>query len=216
MLTTAQNPIVATPSIPETSATTTPSITETDPIAESINTLDKEVISQQDRIIVKEEAIALNSKSSNKTEPNGSKSGRNGIVFAVIGFVIVGSGVFFFMSAKQTSNQVPVPMSTTAPSKDPATVAPPEVQTGASEPVVPKVAPIEPSPPVASVPSVVTRKPAPKPASSPAPSVATVKPTTTAPVAAAIPPKPAQESPSPAPASNAPDINKIMRDAANK
>lgn len=168
------SPSVASSFAPPSPAPSTPPIREQlipEPvsISDSVNAPSKEVVPQQDRSSVKEEVRPSNSASSNKIEPNTSKSGSKGIIFAVIGVVIVGGGAFVFMSNKQTPTQAPTPAATISPPVAPTPVAPAAAPANTSAPVAPVVA-----------------KPAPKP------------------VAPA------------APESNTPDINKIMRDAANK
>jgi hypothetical protein len=174
MPTLTPSPSVASPfapSNPPPSPIREPSIAESVSGGGSVNDPIKEAVPQQDRGAVKEEVRSSISTPSDKTELNASKSGGKGIIFAVIGIVIVGGGAFFFMSNKQTPIQAPASVSAPA-----ATTTSPTT-----------LAPVTPAP---------------------------AKPITPASPAA---PKPAQKPTEPAaPTSSAPDINKIMRDAANK
>lgn len=146
----------------------------------------KAVMPQEDRIADKKEVQSSNSAPTMKAESKTSKSGGKGIIFAVIGVVVVGGGAFFLMSGKQSPTQTPAPAPAATIAPPPAPVAP-----SAAPPAAPSGAPVRPAA------TAVPATPA-------APA---------APVASQPTPKPAAPE---APASSAPDINKIMRDAANK
>ena len=166
MPTLTPSPSIATPfapSNPPPSPIREPSIAESVSVGGSVNVplKEKEAIPQQDGSGVKEEVRSSNSTLSNKTEINAAKSGGKGIIYSVIGIVIVGGGTFFFMSNKQAPIQAPAPVSapagtTTSPTTPaPVTPAPAKPITPAS-PAVPKPAqkPIEPVAPAPSAPDI--------------------------------------------------------------
>lgn len=123
----------------------------------------KAVMPQEDRIADKKEVQSSNSAPTTKAESKTSKSGGKGIIFAVIGVVVVGGGAFFLMSGKQSPTQTPAP----APA---ATIAPPPAATPVTPPapVAPPAAPVRPAATAAPA-APVASQPAPKPAAPEAP-----------------------------------------------